>query len=186
MKEFINPKSMLTPGVAGSLMMFLVNGITFQFPEISARYLALILSFIIGGIVFFSEITENLAVFQKVFYWFINSLVIFVVGFGTANFAMEVSGGASKAGIPHTRIFPSVSTVFAQNPPGGDATSSVPSPGRETIHSSSDSQRLRTLEEKLTAEKAENERLKKQLELIQRERNGPEQQKTEKTFFKRW
>jgi len=34
MKEFINPKSMLTPGLADSLMMFLVNGIAVPFPEI--------------------------------------------------------------------------------------------------------------------------------------------------------
>ena len=51
MNDFLNPKSMRTPGVAGSLMMFLVNGLASQFPELPARYLALCLSFLLGSIV---------------------------------------------------------------------------------------------------------------------------------------
>ena len=87
MKDFINPKSMLTPGVAGSLMMFLVNGVTLQFPEIPIRFLALFLSFLIGAIVWASETEGKLAVVQKAIYWVLNSLIIFVVGFGAANLA---------------------------------------------------------------------------------------------------
>ena len=94
MNEFLNPKSMLTPGVAGSLMMFLVNGIGCQFPELSMRYIALLLSFLIGSVVWFSELEGRAPMLQKGIYWVLNSLVIFVVGFGTANLAADATAQA--------------------------------------------------------------------------------------------
>jgi hypothetical protein len=186
MNEFINPKSMLTPGLAGSLMMFLVNGITFQFPEVPSRYLALFLSFLIGAIVWFSETRGKSPVLQKTVYWVLNSLVIFVVGFGTANLAAEATAGASKTGIPHARLLPFVSTAFAQ----GASSQGAPPPGsgqsQATIQGPSGSQSLRALEEKLATQQAENLRLKKQLESMQQEKEVSKQPESEKPFFKRW
>lgn len=49
MNDFLNPKSMITPGMAGALVMFLSNAICFQFPEIAPRWAALLLSFVLGG-----------------------------------------------------------------------------------------------------------------------------------------
>jgi hypothetical protein len=184
MQEFINPKSMLTPGVAGSLMMFLVNGIAFQFPEIPHRYLALFLSFLIGAVVWFSETEGKSVVLQKAVYWILNSLVILVVGFGTANLAADAVAGESKAGMPHARLLPSGSTAFAQGVPTQDAPPSGSGRGQATILGSSSSQSSKALEEKLAGEQAENARLKKQLESVQREKAG--QPASEKQFFKRW
>jgi hypothetical protein len=38
--DFLNPKSMVTPGMAGALVMFLSNAVCFQFPEIALRWAA--------------------------------------------------------------------------------------------------------------------------------------------------
>lgn len=51
MSDFLNPKSMVTPGIAGALVMFLSNAICFQFPEVAPRWAALLLSFVLGGVV---------------------------------------------------------------------------------------------------------------------------------------
>ena len=169
MKEFINPKSMLTPGLAGSLMMFLVNGIAVPFPEIPSRYVALFLSFLIGAsIIWFSEIEGKSQVLQKAMYWVLNSLVILVVGFGATNLAADVTSATSKVVSPHGQLLPFVSSAFAQN------------------DSLSDSQSNESLNEQLTRQKAENDRLKKQLESLQKEKTAPIQQESESKFFKRW
>ncbi len=185
MDEFINPKSMLTPGVAGSLMMFLVNGITFQFPEVPARYLALLLSFFIGAVVWFAKTKGKSPIFQKMVYWVLNSLVIFVVGFGTANLAVDASADHSKTGAPHVRFMPQiVSTAYAQTDP-----TRCPSPAPRNASSTPSatvSGDAKALEERLAREKAENERLKQQLELEQKRKQEGPRQEGEKQFFKRW
>lgn len=175
MQDFINPKSMLTPGVAGSLMMFLVNGIGFQFPEIPHRYLALFLSFLIGAIVWFSETGGKSVVLQKAVYWILNSLVIFAVGFGTANLAADATAGASTAAIPHARLLLSVSPAFAQGTQGASPTGP------------SISQSPKAMEEQLASQQAENARLKKQLEQLQpMQPKKAVQPAREQPFFKRW
>ena len=189
MKDFINPKSMLTPGVAGSLIMFLVNGITFQFPEISTRYLALFLSFLIGAIVWFSETRGKSPALQKAVYWILNSLVIFVVGFGTANLAVDATAGASKTGTPQAQFLPFVSSAFAQGAQGAPTPKTPPSgPGRGQATTSvpSGPQSVKDLKEKLASEQAENLRLKKQLESMKQEKAVSKQPEGEKPFFKRW
>lgn len=51
MNEFLNPKSMTTPGAAGALMMLLLLANTFcaVFSEVAFRYAALSLSFLMGS-----------------------------------------------------------------------------------------------------------------------------------------
>lgn len=89
MKDFLNPKSMLTPGAAGALIMFLVNGLCFTFPELAPRYVALGLSFVIGGLAVSGGTIKPL---ERVVYWFLNSLIIFCMGMGTANLASSAAG----------------------------------------------------------------------------------------------
>lgn len=187
MQEFINPKSMLTPGVAGSLTMFLVNGVAFQFPEVSPRYLALFLSFLIGSIVWFSEVRGKLLIPQKVVYWILNSLVIFVVGFGTANWAADATAGASNAEVPHVQLLPLVSTAFAQSAsPQASPPSTGSDQGQATIDNSSGSQSLESLREQLMRERNENDRLKNQVELMKKKESAPMQPEGKNHFFKRW
>ncbi len=49
MNEFLNPKSMTTPGAAGALMMLLANTFCAVFSEVAFRYAALSLSFLMGS-----------------------------------------------------------------------------------------------------------------------------------------
>src|SRR5438132_6638421 len=86
--EFLNPKSMTTPGLAGATIMFLVNGLSVPFPELSPRYAALGLSFAVGALVFKAD---GLKLGERFLYWVLNSLVIFVVGFGTASLAHKAT-----------------------------------------------------------------------------------------------
>ena len=185
MNDFLNPKSMLTPGVAGSLMMFLVNGIATQFPELPARYLALFLSFLLGSIVWFAEVEGRARMVQKAVYWVLNSLLIFVIGFGTTHLAAEATAGPAPAGAPH------VGTLFAPARAcaatgDGAAVGALPPPAQ-----------LRELQDRLARERAENERLRRELEAATQcapestppppppapedRRPAPQEQ-----FFKRW
>ena len=84
MNEFLNPKSMVTPGVAGALVMFIANAIISQFPEAAFRWVVISLSFVVGAVVFYAI---EMPLFQRVGFWGINSLIIFSVGIGTSNVA---------------------------------------------------------------------------------------------------
>lgn len=179
MNEFLNPKSMLTPGVAGSLMMFLVNGIGCQFPELPMRYLALFISFLIGSIVWFSEIEGRAPMMQKGIYWVLNSMVIFVVGFGTANLAAEATSGPRPPTMPHALHLFSPTSAHADQTTAVTASSTEPTQAK-----------LRALTDKLEQEQAENERLKRELEAAQSNPAPPppssQPDKGQQQFFKRW
>lgn len=179
MNEFLNPKSMLTPGVAGSLMMFLVNGIGCQFPELSMRYIALLLSFLIGSVVWFSELEGRAPMLQKGIYWVLNSLVIFVVGFGTANLAADATAQAPPEPA-HVLNLLSPKAAYADQP--------VTTTGTATNISQA---QLQALAERLAREKAENERLKRELEQAKpapppAPSPAPDPPKNKIPFFKRW
>ena len=77
MKEFVNPKSMLTPGVAGGIAMLIANSLWLQF-SLEPRWTGLILSFMFGLLVFAAI---EIAWWQRIIYWFLNSLLIFSIGF---------------------------------------------------------------------------------------------------------
>nr|WP_320012158.1 hypothetical protein [uncultured Desulfobulbus sp.] len=180
MNEFLNPKSMLTPGVAGSLMMFLVNGIGCQFPELSMRYIALFISFLIGSVVWFSELEGRAPMVQKGIYWVLNSLVIFVVGFGTANLAADATAQSSMEA-PHALHLLQPNAAYAAQTTAVTATSTTVTQAQ-----------LQAMAERLAQEKKENERLKQ--ELKQTQPSPPpapapppaQPTKLKLPFFKRW
>ena len=123
MNDFLNPKSMLTPGMAGALVMFLSNAICFQFPEIAPRWAALLLSFVLGGGVIAAA---QLKYFAAAGFWLINSLIIFAVAAGSAGVASKTTAQMAR----HTTVMfanvliPSVSaqapTASAQAPTKAD------------------------------------------------------------------
>jgi hypothetical protein len=92
MNDFLNPKSMVTPGMAGALVMFLSNAVCFQFPEIAPRWAALLLSFVLGGFVIAAA---NLRYLPAAGFWLINSLIIFAVAAGSAGVAAKSTGAVS-------------------------------------------------------------------------------------------
>ncbi|MDD2463564.1 MAG: hypothetical protein PHI97_06165 [Desulfobulbus sp.] len=182
MNEFLNPKSMLTPGVAGSLMMFLVNGIGCQFPELPMRYAALFLSFLIGSVVWFSELEGRAPMVQKGIYWVLNSLVIFVVGFGTANLAADATAGAPSKPPQALNLFAPASAYADQSTPPTTTTALAPSQVE-----------IQDLTDKLARERAKNDQLKQELEASQQHNPqppppppSPENNPQQQNFFKRW
>jgi hypothetical protein len=95
-KEFLNAKSMLTPGVAGLIAMLITNALQTQF-GIPGKWVALVLSFLIGSLVFADTATRLL---QRIVLYVINSLIIFSIAVG-AN-----TGGAAVTGEDGAAMFP--------------------------------------------------------------------------------
>jgi hypothetical protein len=79
MQEFFNPKSMLTPGIAGGLTvtisMAIITAFDLKFPLVS-----LIISFLFGLLVVL-PLKEKIIV--RALYCILNTLIIFSVSFGT-------------------------------------------------------------------------------------------------------
>jgi hypothetical protein len=82
----------------------------------------------------------------------LNSLLIFVIGFGTTHLAAEATAGPAPAGAPHVGVlFVPASACAATG--DGAAVGSLPPPAQ-----------LRELQERLATEREENERLRRELE----------------------
>lgn len=186
MKDFLNPKSMLTPGVAGTLMMFLVNGIAAAFPELAPRYLALGMSFLIGAAVVFAPQQVVIRAFERGLYWVLNSLIVFVVGFGTTNLA---ANAASPANAPQAFLPSLMSSAVAQEKPA-KPESVNPSTGNGAQSGAETTKEPNALKTQLEKAQQENAALKRRLEQMQQQsepqKSKSPQQKAEKSFFRRW
>lgn len=81
-KEFLNPNSMLTPGIVGGLTVSISMPLSLHF-GLSVKWVALTVSFLFGAlIVVYSR--EAMAYLQRGLYWILNSLIIFSVSIGAA------------------------------------------------------------------------------------------------------
>jgi len=177
MSEFLNPRSMITPGIAGAVMMFLVNGMSVPFPELPQRWLALGLSLLIGALVVLRQ--TDIDVVSRLGYWLLNSFVIFVVGFGSNNLAREAASAppaiAEKSGAVehHAALALLIPRAYAEDPPAAaDA-------GKQGERSRADAEKL---EAQVEALKAENARLTARLEKTA----DPKKQESRGAFFKKW
>lgn len=118
MNEFLNPKSMVTPGVAGAMVMLIANAVVSQFPEVPFRWAITLLSFMVGTVVFYAV---SMPLLQRVAFWGVNSLIIFSVGIGTSNVAANVQKVAGSG--PMVGILDSlVPSAHAQTPAAGIPT----------------------------------------------------------------
>ena len=93
--EFLNPKSMLTPGAAGAVIMLISNSlwVTFGFPS---NWSALLFSFLFAIMV----VGHYVAPFwHKALLMVFNSLIVFSLGVGTMSMGSAAfgSGGPSTA-----------------------------------------------------------------------------------------
>ena len=109
MTDFLNPKSMVTPGMAGALVMFLSNAICFQFPEVAPRWVALLLSFVLGGVVIAAA---KLKLLPAAGFWVLNSLIIFAVAAGSAGVAAKSTASVAATANLITQAL--ISSAFAQ------------------------------------------------------------------------
>lgn len=78
--EFLNPKSMVTPAVAGALTTVIANTFYLQF-GLPAKWTALLVSVLFATIVAFR--LNRCPAWQKGFYILSNTLVVFAVAAGT-------------------------------------------------------------------------------------------------------
>jgi hypothetical protein len=81
-KEFLNPRSMLTPGVAGSMVMVIANTLWVEF-MVPQKWTALILSFLL---ILPILIQFSAHFFEKIIYFTFNGLIVFALSVNT-NFA---------------------------------------------------------------------------------------------------
>jgi hypothetical protein len=90
-KEFLNPSSMLTPGIAGAVAMTITNTLSAQF-GFNAAVVALLCSFLIGLLV---VTAKTVPFWKKYVYYVFNSLVIFTMAVGS-NTLGQVAGTAGE------------------------------------------------------------------------------------------
>jgi hypothetical protein len=85
--EFLNPKSMATPGAAAAAVLLITNVLNYEF-DLPARYIALTLSVLLGVL---TVSHETLSRIEKVLYCVINSLVIFAAAMGANKLTDEAT-----------------------------------------------------------------------------------------------
>ena len=78
-EEFLNPNSMLTPGVAGGAIMMITNTVCSHF-HLPGKWVALALSFIVGLLV---VMNLTLPIWKRGVYYALNSLIIFSMAAGS-------------------------------------------------------------------------------------------------------
>ena len=105
--QFLVPEAMLTPGVAGGMIMVISNALSnnFEFNAHERGYLGLALSFIFGLLI----INSSTKLMFRIVYYVANSFIIFAVAFGTGTLASTSELGEIKADIL-------VSEAYAQAP----------------------------------------------------------------------
>jgi hypothetical protein len=94
--EFLNPKSMLTPGIAGGLTMLITNALVKQF-DLPGSWTSLIVSFLFGLVVFAAP---TLVFPLRIVFYLINSLIIFSVAVGTNS----AGGQTQKSEASHLQV----------------------------------------------------------------------------------
>ncbi len=195
MNEFLNPKSMLTPGAAGAVMMLIANAITNQFPEFPFRYTALLISFLLGAMAFKSDSIEG---WERPFYWICNSLIIFSVGVGTSNIGHNVSTSVttSNQGITQSSSLFFISSAQAADEETQKPTSST-NPGNETELNATQNSESTTPKPPASSIKTELEATQQKLREIKQEITELQEQnrkkalriellKKQKSFFNTW
>lgn len=90
-KEFLNPKSMMTPAIAGSFIMIIANTLWLQF-AISQKWTALFLSFLFLVPVLKSFTASFL---ERSIYFIFNALIVFSMAVNT-NYAGKVLSEFAK------------------------------------------------------------------------------------------
>lgn len=90
LKDFLNSKSMLTPGIAGAITMLVTNTLHLQF-DLPHKWVALVLSFLLGSLVFGDKTTPT---WQRAIFYVFNSLIIFAMAAGSNVAGGELAPGA--------------------------------------------------------------------------------------------
>ncbi|HMC18739.1 MAG TPA: hypothetical protein VKH16_05920 [Gemmatimonadales bacterium] len=103
--EFLQPKAMLTPGIAGGVTMLIANALWVAF-SLPPRWTSLVLSFVVGLLVFVAK--GGVPGWQRTVYYVLNSLIIFSVSIGTNYVGVGLThppAQQSNAAEPAARVF---------------------------------------------------------------------------------
>ena len=92
--EFLNPKSMLTPGMAGAVTMMIANTLWVQF-GCTPKWSGIAISFGFGLLVFFASVGAPL--WHRMTLYFLNSMIIFSMSVGANVVGTGVSNVSSLA-----------------------------------------------------------------------------------------
>ena len=91
LKEFLNPHSMLTPGLCGGITLLITNTLAAQFGA-PPNYTGLGISCLFGLIVFAATST---VLWLRLVFWVLNSLIIFSIALGTNQIGVRASKNIS-------------------------------------------------------------------------------------------
>ena len=99
--EFLNPKSMLTPGICGAVIMVAANalGAAFELEGPTRSVVCLVLSFLAGTLVFAAGVKKF---WPKLAYYVFNSLIIFSAAAGVNFSGQKALGEATPTATPGT------------------------------------------------------------------------------------
>lgn len=92
---FLNPNSMMTPGILGSMVTLGANSFA-QLHVVKVLYLYLILSFLFG----FCAMIRSESVAEKALFYLLNSIIIFSVALGANKIGMQAVESAWLNAIP--------------------------------------------------------------------------------------
>ncbi|HEX4441337.1 MAG TPA: hypothetical protein VH854_14760 [Thermoanaerobaculia bacterium] len=117
MDNFLDAKSMITPGVAGTLVMLLTNALSNNF-SLPGKWVALVLSFVCGLLVFGDK---KLSVGPRVAFYVVNSLIIFATAVG-ANGIGAAASTEPQAAPAAVAAAPATPTAVAAAPTAAPAS----------------------------------------------------------------
>jgi hypothetical protein len=86
-QDFANPRSMMTPGIAGAITMFVTNALGTQF-DLPRNWVGLVISFLLGLVVFASSVA---GIGERLALYVVNSLIIFATAFGTNSVGTQLT-----------------------------------------------------------------------------------------------
>lgn len=81
-QDFLNPRSMITPGAAGGIVMMIGNTLWFQF-GLDPKWSGLGISLLFGLLVLTGP---AMPIWQRGVYYILNSLIVFTMAVGASNF----------------------------------------------------------------------------------------------------
>jgi hypothetical protein len=95
--EFVNSKSMVTPGLAGGLVMTITNAIDVKFGcGIYLPHFVLAFSFLVGFVVFIDQNVKSWL--SKIALYMLNSFIIFAMASGTNTLGVKATGDDKEIG----------------------------------------------------------------------------------------
>lgn len=123
MNQFLNSKSMVTPGVAGGVVTLIAATLSTQF-DLPAKWIALGASLLIALLIFFADQVETLL--ARVIILVLNTMIIFSVAVGTNVTGKAVQAAPQNMDVPAQSMPPTPTpAATATRPPFESMPSNV-------------------------------------------------------------